>query len=72
MLDHPLYVNEGIDIELRKCYILLFTCAIVRAVYREITRDFSSKRLVFGNLTILLHDQLCLLVTTSSLQRQIC
>ena len=48
MLDHPLYVNEGIDNELRKCYILLFTCAIVRAVYREITRDFSSKSLVLA------------------------
>ena len=48
MLDHPLYVNEGIDNELRKCYILLFTCAIVRAVYREITRGFSSKSLVLA------------------------
>ena len=48
MLDHPLYVNEGIDNELRKCYILLFTCAIVRAVHLEITCDFSSKSLVLA------------------------
>ena len=38
--------NKGNDNELRKCYILLFTCATVRAVHLEITRDFPSKSLV--------------------------
>ena len=35
--------NKGNDNKLRKCYILLFTCATVRAVLLETTRDFSSK-----------------------------
>ena len=37
------YANEGIDNELQKCYILLFTCTTARAVHLQITRDFSSK-----------------------------
>ena len=44
----PLYANEGNDNKLRKCYILLFTCATVCAVRLEITRDFSSKSLVLA------------------------
>ena len=43
-----LYVNEGNDNELLKCYIPLFTCATVCAVHLEITRDFSSKSLVLA------------------------
>ena len=39
----PLDANKGNDNELRKCYILLFTCETVRAVLLETTRDFSSK-----------------------------
>ena len=44
----PLYANEGNDNKLRKCYILLFTSATIRAVRLEITRDFSSKSLVLA------------------------
>ena len=40
-----LHANEGNDNELQKCYILLFTCATVRAVHLQTTRDFSSKSL---------------------------
>ena len=42
----PLYVKGGNYNELRQCYILILTCATVRAVHLEITRDFSSKSLV--------------------------
>ena len=38
-----LYVKESNDTELRKCYILLFTRATVRAVHLEITRVFPLK-----------------------------
>lgn len=50
----PLYVKEGDNNELQKCYILLFNCATVRTVNLEITRDFSSKGLVSAISTICL------------------
>ena len=60
----PLYVQEENDKELRKCYILLFTCATVRAVHLEITRDFSSKNLVLAiRRFIARHGKLALFVS---------
>ena len=44
----PFFVKKGNDNELRKWYILLFTCKKVLAIYLEITRDFFSKSLVLA------------------------
>ena len=46
--DRSFFVKEGNDNELRKCYVLLFTCETVLAVHLEITRDFFSKSLVLA------------------------
>ena len=39
----PLYVKESNDTELKKCYILPFTCATFGAVHLETTRVFLVK-----------------------------
>ncbi|XP_035233684.1 uncharacterized protein LOC118205505 [Stegodyphus dumicola] len=60
----PLYVKSGK--ELSKTYILLFTCAVTRAVHLELTTDLSTEKFLLAFRRFIARRGLCRIVYTDN------
>ncbi|XP_035214828.1 uncharacterized protein LOC118188503 [Stegodyphus dumicola] len=60
----PLYVKNGR--ELSKTYVLLFTCAVTRAVHLELTADLSTEKFLLAFRRFIARRGLCRIVYTDN------
>ncbi|XP_035221051.1 uncharacterized protein LOC118193987 [Stegodyphus dumicola] len=60
----PLYVKSGR--ELSKTYVLLFTCAVNRAVHLELTADLSTEKFLLAFRRFIAKRRLCRIVYTDN------